>query len=137
MRQQLPTVLLRHVTRRGLHHDWLMAEPHTWHVPSAGLWAARVLPSHRHWADWGTWPLQRIANHRRTYLTYEGPLTRGRGYVSRVAEGYVVPLLWTSDRIVIDLAMQHCRGRVELHWRDTDRWQARLVPKRTLHGGGR
>ena len=32
-------------------------------------------------------PAKRIANHRRHYLDYEGPVSGGRGHVTRVAAG--------------------------------------------------
>ena len=46
-------------------------------------------------ATWRTpvWPLENkteltsLPDHRRDYLTYEGPLSAGRGHVSRVAQG--------------------------------------------------
>lgn len=31
--------------------------------------------------------LQRLADHRRLYLDYEGPVSQGRGHVRRVASG--------------------------------------------------
>ena len=40
-----------------------------------------------------TWPIDRptkltqLPDHRRDYLSYEGPLTKGRGWVQRVAGG--------------------------------------------------
>jgi hypothetical protein len=33
-------------------------------------------------------PLTPLADHRRDYLTYEGPVSGGRGSVRRVAEGF-------------------------------------------------
>jgi hypothetical protein len=122
----LPTVLLRHETAGGVHHDWLMADPRKSADPESRLWTGRVGPPSRDWADLGTWPVQPIGAHRRDYLTYEGPLSGGRGRVTRVDEGTFVPLDWTKTRILIDLKFRHCQGRVELVPIDQGLWRATL-----------
>ena len=51
------------------------------------------------------WPLtngailRHIPDHRRTYLTYEGPVSNGRGEVRRVASGTADHRLWSTTRI--------------------------------------
>ena len=123
MNIRLPTVLLRHETPCGTHHDWMLAEPNTWHQQDARLWTGRVQTDSRDWASTGAWTVDEIEPHRRHYLTYEGPISGGRGHVARVDCGWFVPVLWTADRIVIALTMQHCQGRAEMcrvtqgHWR--------------------
>jgi len=50
--------------------------------------------------------VERISNHRRLYLDYEGPISDNRGVVSRVAEGVI-----TSQK------------RDESSWRIEIRWE--------------
>jgi hypothetical protein len=38
------------------------------------------------------WPARRIADHRRAYLEYEGPISGGRGEVTRVDRGTWRPI---------------------------------------------
>ncbi len=125
---RLPTVLLRHETHHGYHHDWLMAAPRTAWQTHARLWTARLAPPSRHWASLGIWQFQLIHPHRTKYLTYQGPLAprdgRSRGQVRRVDRGTFVPCLWTDHRIVIDVAMCHFRGRVEVRRLTDDRYIA-------------
>lgn len=45
-------------------------------------WALGERPDSR-----GVRPAERLADHRREYLTYEGPISGGRGTVSRWDEG--------------------------------------------------
>jgi hypothetical protein len=40
------------------------------------------------WPKRDTTRLQRLADHRREYLDYEGPVSGGRGHVCRVASGF-------------------------------------------------
>jgi len=119
---RLPVVLLRHETRQGSHFDWLLGDPR---CPQGALWAVRVRVPSGCWG--GVWGLQRIAPHRRRYLTYAGPLTDGRGQVYRVDRGWFVPLLWTDQKKVIDLAMCDARGLVAIHRLTSDRYRAAMM----------
>ena len=129
---RLPTTLLRHETCHDTHHDWLMADPRTAWQHHAPLWTARLTPPSRHWSLLGAWQLQPIRPHRAHYLTYQGPLApqdgRSRGQVRRIDRGTFVPHLWTDHRIVIDLAMHHFRGRVEIRRVTDDRYTATSTP---------
>ncbi len=124
---ELPTVLLRHDSPAGLHHDWLLGDPQLVDDPEARLWTARVGPPSTDWTALGSWDLEPIQPHRRHYLTYQGPLSNGRGTVQRVDEGSFVPLIWTDRRILIDLTMRHCTGRIELTRLSPTHWRARLI----------
>ncbi len=124
--QSLPTVLLHHTTRTGSHYDWLLTDPRD---PQGKLWTARCeLPS-EHWLGAGRLALEPIQPHRRVYLTYQGPITGGRGSVQRIDEGTFVPRLWTQSRIVIELNFQHCVAEIEMTRITTDRWQAEVRGK--------
>lgn len=123
----LPTVLLRHDSPEGLHHDWLLSDPRLADDPDSLLWTARVGPSSHQWEELGTWDIEPIRGHRRHYLTYEGPLTNGRGNIHRVDEGTISSTLWTDNRIIFNLMMRYCQGCVELVRLSASHWRARLV----------
>ena len=72
-------VVLRHEGVPDPHYD-LMFET----LPGSPLATWR---SHR-WPIDGDTPLQRLPDHRREYLDYEGPLTGHRGNVWRVTTGF-------------------------------------------------
>ena len=89
----LEYVVLRHEGVNPPHFD-LMFET------SAGselaTWQSAIWPVDRRTT------LARIADHRRTYLTYEGPLSGNRGWVRRIMSGSCrisrfTPTMWTID----------------------------------------
>ncbi len=57
---------------------------------------------------------EQLADHRRAYLDYEGPVPRARGSVSRWDAGSYQTVEETDDRLVVDLAGERLRGRVSL-----------------------
>jgi hypothetical protein len=126
----LPTALLHHTTAEGSHYDWLLTNPHE---PTGRLWTARVTIPSRLWAALGSWTLTPIPPHRRIYLSYQGPLSDNRGSVTRVDEGTILPLLWTSDRIEVCLSMRYCKGIVRMRKRSPDCWTARIEAERRLN----
>lgn len=76
------TVLLRHELPDGSgHYDWLLECP-----GREGLITFRVSEriDLRECLGFGA---TRLGDHRRAYLTYEGPVPPGRGAVKRVAQG--------------------------------------------------
>lgn len=89
-------------------------------------WAMDELP-----AAGGSCPATRLPHHRRTYLTYEGPVSGDRGDVARYDGGEYELLQQTSDRFVLRLAGGKVQGVAELQ-RDSDapgtdqRWTFRL-----------
>jgi hypothetical protein len=100
--------LLKHTTPDGaFHYDWLM-EPSG--VPEAALITFRVFERPD---DAGVDRLaaQRLADHRRVYLEYEGPLTGGRGSVERVGEGTCEVIV---DGAVFEVEIE---GAVRRRWR--------------------
>lgn len=84
-----------------LHHTGL-AQPHfdllLEAAPDQLLLAFRLMQ----------WPavaerVERLADHRRIYLDYEGPISGGRGSVRRVCTGQCVIREKTERAIVVDL----------------------------------
>jgi hypothetical protein len=84
-------VVLRHTGHGEAHFD-LMIEP-TAGADTLLTWRADQWPL----AD-GT-RLTPLGEHRRVYLTYEGPVSGGRGEVRRVAEGRC-RLEWQDEWVV-------------------------------------
>jgi hypothetical protein len=125
--RELPTVLLKHTTAQGTHYDWLLAHPDDG-LPDGRLWTARVDHPSSDWPGLLVWNLTPIEPHRREYLTNQGPISGGRGTVTRVDEGVFVPQLWTDSRIVIDLRFAHAANRVGLTRLNDALWQARWLP---------
>lgn len=122
MALKLPTAVLEHTTRDGVHYDWLLADP----ADADGLlWTARADLPPQLWVNAAAWSLTPIGAHRRAYLKYEGPVSGDRGVVRRIDQGTFVPELWTVSRIVIDIEMGLVRGRLELAKASDARWQAR------------
>jgi hypothetical protein len=75
--------ILHHVQADGHHWDFMLDRGEvlaTWKLTSdpTSLAAGGVR---------GSVPARRIADHRRAYLTYEGPISRGRGHVTRIDSG--------------------------------------------------
>jgi hypothetical protein len=77
-------VLLRHELPDGSwHHDWMLEDPND---PHGRLITFRIDPGVS-WPPDGAFAAARIGPHRREYLTFEGPVSDGRGSVRRVARG--------------------------------------------------
>jgi hypothetical protein len=71
--------LLEHTTAKGVHWDLLVERPDrdrlaTWRLLENPLENDEV-------------PAEPIGDHRRIYLEYEGPISRGRGWVRRADRG--------------------------------------------------
>ena len=115
------TVILHHTSRHGSHYDWLLEDPAQ---PGGLLWAARVIHASDAWLSMGAFTLQPIAPHRRRYLSYEGPISGGRGQVRRVDEGVFVPRLWCEHRTVLDVSLGRFEGRVEMRRVSAACWKA-------------
>jgi hypothetical protein len=105
--------LLIHDSPRGLHYDFLLEAGDmlkTWalpRLPEPGVEiACEALPDHR--------PL---------YLDYEGPISGGRGTVSRWDRGEFITHVWSELEINAELAGERLTGRIELRrLDDTGRW---------------
>lgn len=130
----LPAVQLRHDLPDGdWHVDWMIATDADGEGP---LVAFRVpdaldrLPAGREIL------IERIGPHRPHYLDYEGPLSGGRGYVTRLAHGEVTwsrepdgsllaRMLWRADREE-DVAPHALTARLTLSEKP-DRWRLVLT----------
>jgi hypothetical protein len=59
-------------------------------------------------------PARALADHRREYLTYEGEVSGGRGFVRRWDEGTCSVEVWGPDRVRLVLAGDQLEGVAEL-----------------------
>ena len=69
-------------------------------------------------------PLQRQPDHRRIYLTYQGPLSARRGHVTQIAAGECRIIEQTADHLIADLYSADATSRITLHRLQSDQWQA-------------
>ncbi len=79
----LRTVVLLHTLPDGSSHfDWMLEQP-----GRGDLVTFRCTRSPH---EAGQWDAERLPDHRRVYLDYEGPISGNRGDVRRVASGEVL-----------------------------------------------
>ena len=91
-----PTVQLRHELPDGSSHvDWMLARDPLGRVPLVTFRLPGRVDELGPGADGGIMRAERIADHRPSYLTHEGPVSRGRGVVRRLRSGRI--LEWTGD----------------------------------------
>lgn len=113
----LRSVVLLHTLADGSsHHDWLIERA----PADAPLLTFRT----------GSRPdgargfeAERLPDHRRRYLDYEGPLDGGRGHVRRIAAGLVLRLVETEA--AVDVSVDWGAGvpvRYRVAQRDGDAW---------------
>jgi len=65
-------------------------------------------------------------DHRRLYLDYEGPVSGGRGQVTRWDDGAFNWLADESERVLLHLQGERCRGTVELRRHAPGEWSLSL-----------
>jgi hypothetical protein len=90
-----------------LHWDLLLEVPNqeklpTWRLLKNPLEAADPIPA------------QRIADHRRIYLEYEGPISGGRGHVRRLDRGQTQILHLRDPELLVELHGRHLHGLYEI-----------------------
>jgi hypothetical protein len=105
----------------GTHYDWLIEGP-----PGGLLVSFRVseridTPGFAHFEA------QRIADHRPEYLSYEGPVSGGRGTVRRVAEGTLAIEIDSGEHFLARGRLGRVSGAFEGQLLAGDRWRFVLV----------
>ena len=96
-------VLLEH-TWNGVHWDFMLecgAALRTWAIDRP-IVAGQDLPA------------RALSDHRRIYLDYEGEIPGNRGQVRRVETGTYRTVLWTANRVRVELAGSQLVGEVDL-----------------------
>ena len=95
----LQWVVLKHTLPDGTwHYDWLL-EP----AADAPLLTLRA---HAPLAE-GTFAIERLPDHRRIYLTYEGPISNNRGHVTRQQQGDIIAITANPTHINATLRTTH------------------------------
>lgn len=97
-------VVLQHDHPQRLHWDFMLDRGEslaTWSLPMPPA-CEQVLPA------------RKLADHRRAYLEYEGPVSGNRGTVVRWDEGEFEWVEDGDDRIVVDIRGRKTAGRVML-----------------------
>jgi hypothetical protein len=103
------TVQLRHDLPDGSWHvDWLIAQDR---AGAARLIAFRVPRRLDALAPGETVDAVRLEDHRPVYLAYEGPISRDRGTVVRLARGIVVAAEMATRRWRLEIAWLDAGGR--------------------------
>lgn len=70
---------------------------------------------------------ERIGDHRKAYLDYEGPVSGGRGSVKRLDAGSFAWQEDKADRVVVTLGGR-LRGRAELARQPSGEWSLAFTP---------
>lgn len=101
------SVLLLHTPADGnAHLDWMIERAN----PGAALITFR-LPVLTELTNAGEFEAERIADHRREYLTYEGIVTGGRGNVRRIGTFVASGLVESEERLSVVLQSESAGGR--------------------------
>ena len=126
-------VLLRHELPDGSwHHDWMFEHPSSVDAAAAasGGLITFKLDSSVHWPPGAKFEAERLADQRREYLEYEGPISGGRGAVRRVAAGECRVQadvervrVWLEGRVFVGRAAGGAAAR---------RWRFRVMPEGDL-----
>lgn len=101
-------VVLEHTTETGVHWDLMLELP-----AKEGLATWRLLSDPLE-APGRPVAAERIGDHRRSYLTYEGPISGGRGQVRRVDAGEAIVIRADPARTQVHLTGARLRGRFEI-----------------------
>jgi hypothetical protein len=114
-------VVLEHESPRGRHWD-LMLET----GPALATWA---LPEPPDAAE--TMIADALPDHRPAYLDYEGPISGGRGSVTRWDRGTYVLRRRTDTELVVTLDGARLAGNVALEQLpdDPNRWRFSYTPR--------
>lgn len=93
------TLLEHHLADGSAHFDWMLEREVGVDPDERALIAFRVAERIDRIGS-GEFAAERIADHRRRYLEYEGPITRDRGRVRRLATGRLLELKMTGRELV-------------------------------------
>jgi len=110
---QTRCVLLRHTLPNGDSHlDWMIEVDHGPLVSFRLALGVNPLADQRFQAE-------RIGDHRREYLDYQGPISGGRGGVVRIANAIVTVIETGADRLELLIDGRTVMGRAA----DGQNWQ--------------
>lgn len=121
-------VVLRHVTRGDAHYDLMIDLGH-----ALATWKTAQPPETA--GDHGL-ACEQIADHRRAYLDYEGPISGDRGSVTQHDRGTCRIESSTEERWVVSFEGERLRGPHELvrGGQGESDWRLRALPPRGPRG---
>lgn len=130
----LPTVQLRHALPDGSWHvDWMIAPDGsgkgrlvTFRLPGK----LEVLEAGEHMG------VERIADHRRAYLEYEGLISGGRGVVKRLNAGRVLACCGDGRRIFLHVRWAQDEQYLMLELESGSQWQVSAARREDIYGSG-
>jgi hypothetical protein len=107
-------VILRHETSEGVHFDFMLEAGDvlkTWSLPEEPRLGMEM-------------ECEALADHRRAYLDYEGPISGGRGSVTQWDSGDFTLERQTDMEWVLSVAGKKVAGRIGLNRaaKDSNRW---------------
>ena len=108
-------VIQHHITKDQPHWDLLIEQRN-----DLATW--RVLLDPKDWPG-KTIPCQKTADHRRIYLTYEGPISNDRGDVQIFASGACRIRQVSEDLKHVALYGDNISGQMDLQHLHDDEWQ--------------
>lgn len=117
-------VVLRHegtaTFKPGVHWDLMLERGQ-----ALRTWALAELPTADREAD-----AEQLPEHRLAYLDYEGPVSGGRGTVSRFDAGMFQVLAESDSQLVVLLNGKTLVGRLILHRVETEQpvWKCKFDP---------
>jgi hypothetical protein len=119
-------VILHHTGHGPEHWDFMLEE-----AEALATWQCPVNPAVL--SPGQAVPCSRLPDHRCAYLTYEGPVSGGRGEVRRVEEGSYQRLVANRQHRRVRLHGRKMTGLVELRKNETsDGWSLqRIAEKQT------
>jgi DNA ligase D-like protein (predicted 3'-phosphoesterase) len=97
-------VILRHESPQGVHFDFMLEADgvlKTWALPGPPAAGAEM-------------ECVQLADHRLAYLDYEGPISGGRGSVTRWDRGTYAPQEQSETQWIVELAGEKFSGRASL-----------------------
>jgi len=102
-----------------LEHDW--PERHWDLMLEAGsvleTWKLSSPPN-----PGATLPVEKSFDHRLMYLDYEGPISKGRGSVTRWDSGTYEPMVKEENRRVVSIQGFRLQGKVEIAVQNDSSW---------------
>ncbi len=128
-----PTVQLRHVLPDGSEHvDWMIAQDPAGHDRLITFRLPRRIDD---LVEGETVIAEDIGLHRPAYLDYEGPVSGGRGEVTRLRRGDVVSWDREADRWVLEVvwpavaSQVPIRQNLRLERRSGRKWRVTAVAR--------
>ena len=115
-------VILAHSGHGPTHYDLMLADGDslaTWQLPAP----VAELPTG------ATVRARKLPDHRMAYLTYEGPVSGGRGHVTRLDAGTCERLCAGPDRWLVSLDGLTGRNLLELRRLTGDHWTAKRLTR--------